>query len=57
VGREDERIALRQLTDEVMFEIQALSGYEYVDTYATKKAEDVPVEATPIKTLQPAAVA
>ena len=57
VGREDERIALRQLTDEVMFEIQGLSRYEYVDTYATKKAEDVPVEAAPIKTLQSAAVA
>jgi 1-acyl-sn-glycerol-3-phosphate acyltransferase len=57
VGRQDERIVLRQITDEVMFEIQQLSGYEYVDTYATKKAEDVPVESVPVQTLQPAAVA
>ncbi|HUF83501.1 MAG TPA: lysophospholipid acyltransferase family protein [Acidimicrobiia bacterium] len=57
VGREDERIVLRQITDEVMFEIQQLSGYEYVDTYATKKAEDVPVESVPVQPLQHAAVA
>jgi 1-acyl-sn-glycerol-3-phosphate acyltransferase len=36
-------LALRQLTDEVMFEIVQLCGiYEYRDTYATKHAEDVP---------------
>ena len=57
VGRQDERIVLRQITDEVMFEIQELSRYEYVDTYATKKAEDVPVDSVPVQTLQPAAVA
>jgi 1-acyl-sn-glycerol-3-phosphate acyltransferase len=39
---EQEHLALRELTDEVMFEICQLSGYEYVDTYATKKAEDIP---------------
>jgi 1-acyl-sn-glycerol-3-phosphate acyltransferase len=57
VGRQDDRIVLRQITDEVMFEIRQLSGYEYVDTYATKKAEDVPVESVPVQPLQPAAVA
>lgn len=57
VGREDERIVLRQITDEVMFDIQQLSGYEYHDTYATKKAEDVPVEQAPIKPFEQAAVA
>ncbi|MGQ0805651.1 MAG: lysophospholipid acyltransferase family protein [Actinomycetota bacterium] len=57
VDRQDERIVLRQITDEVMFEIQLLSGYEYVDTYATKKAEDVPVESVPVQTLQPVAAA
>jgi 1-acyl-sn-glycerol-3-phosphate acyltransferase len=41
---EQERLALRDLTDEVMFEIAQLSGYEYVDTYATKKAEDIPID-------------
>jgi 1-acyl-sn-glycerol-3-phosphate acyltransferase len=35
-GREDERLVLRQITDEVMFEIGELSGYEYRDTYASK---------------------
>jgi 1-acyl-sn-glycerol-3-phosphate acyltransferase len=44
-GRENDRMALRELTDEVMYEITQLSGYEYVDTYATKQAEDIPTEA------------
>ena len=43
-GRAHDRMALRELTDEVMYEIGQLSGYEYVDTYATKQAEDVPSE-------------
>jgi 1-acyl-sn-glycerol-3-phosphate acyltransferase len=54
-GREHDRLVLRQITDEVMFEIQQLSGYEYVDTYATRKAEDVPVEPVPLATLDAAA--
>ena len=54
-GREQDRLVLRQITDEVMFEIRQLSGYEYVDTYATKKAEDVPVEPVPLATLDTAA--
>lgn len=37
-GRADDHLALRQLTDELMYEIHALSGYEYADTYATKGA-------------------
>jgi 1-acyl-sn-glycerol-3-phosphate acyltransferase len=41
-----EHLALRELTDEVMYEIAQLSGYDYVDTYATKKAEDIPSEVT-----------
>jgi 1-acyl-sn-glycerol-3-phosphate acyltransferase len=51
-GRENDRLLLRQITDEVMFEIQQLSGYEYVDTYSTKKAEDLPVEPRPLATLE-----
>jgi 1-acyl-sn-glycerol-3-phosphate acyltransferase len=39
-GKQDDRLALRELTDELMYEICQLSGYEYVDTYMTKKAED-----------------
>jgi 1-acyl-sn-glycerol-3-phosphate acyltransferase len=38
----DDRLRLRQIIDEVMFEIRELSGQEYRDTYATKKAEDIP---------------
>jgi 1-acyl-sn-glycerol-3-phosphate acyltransferase len=40
----DDHMTLRQLIDEVMFEIRNLSGQEYVDTYATKKAEDIPTD-------------
>jgi 1-acyl-sn-glycerol-3-phosphate acyltransferase len=47
-GRENDRLALRELTDEVMYEIAQLSGYEYVDTYATKKAEDIPTDEAKI---------
>jgi 1-acyl-sn-glycerol-3-phosphate acyltransferase len=43
-GRENDHLALRELTDEVMYEICQLSGYEYVDTYATKQAEDIPTD-------------
>ena len=49
-GREHDRMALRELTDEVMYEICQLSGYEYVDTYATKHAEDIPTDAAHIAT-------
>ena len=47
-----EGIAARQLTDEVMFEIVQMCGnYEYQDTYATKRAEDVPTETARVPTL------
>ena len=39
-GREHDRLVLRQITDELMFEIGELCGYEYRDTYAGKS--DVP---------------
>jgi 1-acyl-sn-glycerol-3-phosphate acyltransferase len=47
-GREHDRLVLRQIIDEVMFEIRGLTGQEYVDTYATKKAEDVPADTVVI---------
>ena len=54
----DEGLALRQLTDEVMFEIVQLCGlYEYRDTYATKQAEDVPTPAARLAALPTARVA
>ncbi len=47
----DDRLVLRQITDEVMFEIRNLSGQEYVDTYATKPSPaatgSVPVPGVP----------
>ena len=51
-GRHDDRLALRDVTDEVMYEIGQLCGYEYVDTYATKQAEDVPVDIAHVATLE-----
>lgn len=43
-GRDPERAGdhrlLRQITDELMFEIGTLSGQEYLDEYANKKAEE-----------------
>lgn len=50
-GRENDRMVLRQITDELMFEIRFLSGQEYSDTYATKKAEDVPSEPAKVASL------
>jgi 1-acyl-sn-glycerol-3-phosphate acyltransferase len=47
-----EHLALRELTDEVMYEIAQLSGYEYVDTYATKKAEDIPSEVAHVASFE-----
>ena len=44
-GQSDDHRALRSLTDELMFEIQDLCHYEYVDTYATRTVEETPVEA------------
>lgn len=35
--RAEDRLVLRQITDEVMFEIRNLSGQEYVDSYAGKE--------------------
>jgi 1-acyl-sn-glycerol-3-phosphate acyltransferase len=36
-GRSDDPAALRALTDDLMFEIQRLTGQEYVDRYAKRK--------------------
>jgi 1-acyl-sn-glycerol-3-phosphate acyltransferase len=45
-GRANDRLVLRQIIDEVMFSIRELSGQEYVNHYATKKAEALPAEVT-----------
>ncbi len=44
----DDRLVSRQFADEVMFEIREMTGYEYMDTYATRKAEGIPAEPAQI---------
>jgi 1-acyl-sn-glycerol-3-phosphate acyltransferase len=57
-GDASESLALRGLTDEVMFEIVQLCGvYEYRDTYATKSAEDLPTPPARVTALPTARVA
>jgi 1-acyl-sn-glycerol-3-phosphate acyltransferase len=38
--RRDDPLVLRQITDEIMFELRELSGQEYVNTYAKRKGGD-----------------
>lgn len=38
--RRDDPLALRQITDEIMFELRELSGQDYVNSYAPKKGAD-----------------
>ena len=44
----DDRLVLRQLTDELMYEIRSLSGQDYVDEYATRRHEALPSQPTAI---------
>lgn len=47
-GRANDRMVLRQLIDEVMYEIRELSGQEYVDEYASKKKAATPAPAAAV---------
>ena len=38
-GMEGDRIVLRAVTDEIMYELRKLSGQEYVDAYASTVKE------------------
>ena len=50
--RKDDPLVLRQITDEVMFELRELSGQEYVNTYAKRKDhEDADVEPAKVATI------
>jgi 1-acyl-sn-glycerol-3-phosphate acyltransferase len=40
--RADDHLVYRQLIDEVMFEIRSLTGQQYRDSYATRRAEALP---------------
>jgi 1-acyl-sn-glycerol-3-phosphate acyltransferase len=41
--RLDDHRALRQITDELMYEIREMTGQDYQDVYATKKKSDAPL--------------
>ena len=43
----DQRLRLRQITDEVMFEIRELTGQDYVNTYAGKEADGAKIVSAP----------
>jgi len=50
--RADDPRVLRQITDEIMFELRQLSGQEYVDSYSARKqvvgvADEARVRTTP----------
>lgn len=54
--RANDRLVLRQITDEVMYEIRNLSGQEYVNSYATSQPESetlAPVVHLPERTATP----
>jgi 1-acyl-sn-glycerol-3-phosphate acyltransferase len=48
--RARDRLILRQITDELMYEIRELSGQRYVDEYATRRSERLPTPAVPVST-------
>jgi 1-acyl-sn-glycerol-3-phosphate acyltransferase len=45
-SRGDDHMALRQITDELMYEIRELTGQEYRNVYAGKTAETEPTVAS-----------
>jgi 1-acyl-sn-glycerol-3-phosphate acyltransferase len=47
--RADDPLVLRQVTDEIMFELRELSGQEYVNAYAKRKGTESEIEAEPAK--------
>jgi 1-acyl-sn-glycerol-3-phosphate acyltransferase len=56
LDRADDRMVPRQIIDEVMYEIRELTGQEYVDEYASKRAEGIPeAQAAQVITLDASA--
>ena len=58
--RPDDPLALRAITDEIMFELREQSGQEYVSTYAKRKAEAEAAAPEPVGVIRaplPGAVA
>ena len=55
LDRAKDRLVLRQIIDEVMFEIRKLSGQDYDDSYANKRADaPEPAETTSAPVVAPA---
>jgi 1-acyl-sn-glycerol-3-phosphate acyltransferase len=50
-SRGEEHLVLRQITDELMFEIRELTGQEYRNEYAGKKAETEPTVTAKVATV------
>jgi 1-acyl-sn-glycerol-3-phosphate acyltransferase len=53
-GMAGDRFVLRSMTDEIMYELMALSGQEYVDMYATKAKSMTADAALLVEQLDPA---
>ncbi len=47
-NRADDHLVLRQITDELMFEIRELTGQEYRNTYAGKTADSEPTKVAKV---------
>jgi 1-acyl-sn-glycerol-3-phosphate acyltransferase len=45
----DDPLVLRQITDEIMFELRSLSGQTYVNQYCKRKSEDAVEDTTPAR--------
>lgn len=52
-NRADDHLVLRQITDELMFEIRELSGQEYRNVYSGKTADTEPTVQAKVATIQP----
>ena len=52
--REGDHLVYRELTDELMYEIRELTGQQYIDRYATKRAETLPTDVAKVRLGEPA---
>jgi 1-acyl-sn-glycerol-3-phosphate acyltransferase len=48
--RGGDHMVLREMTDELMYEIRELSGQEYRNVYSTKQSESIPTDQATVKT-------
>jgi len=52
--REGDHLVYREITDELMYEIRELTGQQYIDRYATKRAETLPTDVAKVRLGEPA---